>query len=272
MRTRSDRRRDCPALAGCLPVSRHLRAMSLPPLDRVAAILDRLTIAADEPARAALLERLCAPGSPTTLAFVNQHAVNLAWEHSDFAADLIGADVLLRDGVGMKAALAAIGRPAGVNLNGTDLIPEILARHRGRRIAVFGASDAALAKACETMGSRFGVDVVCTRDGWAHDGLYADDLARHPVDLVILAMGMPKQERIAGALKRQPGSRLIVCGGAIVDFLAGAVARAPAWMRRAGLEWAFRLAQEPDRLWTRYGPGGGAFAWRVARLRARVRS
>ncbi len=246
--------------------------MTLPPPDRVAAILGRLTLAADEPRRAELLERLCAPSGPTTLAFVNQHAVNLAWERPDFAADLFAADVLLRDGVGVKAALAMIGRPPGLNLNGTDLIPDILARHRGRRIAVFGATDADLAKACATMVRRFGVDIVCTRDGWAHDGLYADDLGRHPVDLVILAMGMPKQERIAGLLKRQPGPRLIVCGGAIVDFLAGGVARAPAWMRRAGLEWAFRLAQEPDRLWVRYGPGGGAFAWRVARLRARLRS
>lgn len=59
------------------------------------------------------------------------------------------------------------------------------------------------------------------------------------------------------------GPCLIVCGGAILDFLGGKVTRAPRWMRRAGLEWAYRLAREPRRLWQRYLRGNPLFLRRA---------
>lgn len=245
--------------------------MPTTPARRVAEILGRLTLAQDAAAVDALKARLCAPRRAVTLAFVNQHAINLAWDEAEFADNLLAADVLLRDGVGVKAALSALGRAPGLNLNGTDLIPDLLAAFRGRRVAVFGAAQPHLDIACARIQALFGVEIVCKRDGWARDTDYQDELRAHPADLVLLAMGMPKQERVARLLQKDEDARLIVCGGAIVDFLANKVTRAPVWMRRAGLEWAFRLAQEPQRLWARYGPGGVAFAWRVLVLKRRLK-
>jgi N-acetylglucosaminyldiphosphoundecaprenol N-acetyl-beta-D-mannosaminyltransferase len=72
-------------------------------------------------------------------------------------------------------------------------------------------------------------------------------------------MGMPKQEQLARALREQGGAQLIVCGGAILDFLAGKVSRAPAFMQSAGVEWLYRLAKEPRRLFKRYVVGNPAF-------------
>jgi len=70
---------------------------------------------------------------------------------------------------------------------------------------------------------------------------------------ILLAMGMPRQEEVAVELKRALDHRvLIINGGAIVDFLAGRFARAPTLVQRLGFEWAFRLAQEPRRLFRRY--------------------
>jgi len=94
---------------------------------------------------------------------------------------------------------------------------------------------------------------------------------RSQFKLIVLAMGMPKQERIAIGLRQADiGPALILCGGAIVDFAAGRFPRAPLWMRSAGLEWLFRLAREPRRLFRRYVIGIPIFLINVLWSRATV--
>ena len=88
--------------------------------------------------------------------------------------------------------------------------------------------------------------------------------AKHRPSLIVLGMGMPRQEQVAIALRASLGySCLIVCGGAIIDFLGGKVQRAPTWMRRTGLEWVYRLALEPRRLFRRYVIGNPVFLARA---------
>ena len=77
-------------------------------------------------------------------------------------------------------------------------------------------------------------------------------------------MGMPKQETIAKFIKEQSGLNcVLVCGGAIFDFLGQKVVRAPLWMQRIGIEWVFRLVQEPKRLFKRYVIGNAVFLYRA---------
>src|SRR5262249_41863507 len=71
-------------------------------------------------------------------------------------------------------------------------------------------------------------------------------------DLVLVCMGAPKQELLATELASAFPEVVFVCVGAALDFLAGTARRAPAWLSRVGLEWAYRLAREPKRLWRRY--------------------
>jgi exopolysaccharide biosynthesis WecB/TagA/CpsF family protein len=83
-----------------------------------------------------------------------------------------------------------------------------------------------------------------------------------------LAMGNPKQELVARIIASSVRSPVVIVnGGAVADFLAGRFERAPLWVRRARLEWVFRLLQEPRRLWRRYLLGGVSFAWHLMRLR-----
>jgi exopolysaccharide biosynthesis WecB/TagA/CpsF family protein len=85
--------------------------------------------------------------------------------------------------------------------------------------------------------------------------------------LIILGMGMPRQEIVALALRaalHRPC--LIVCGGAILDFLGGRVPRAPRLLQGLGLEWAWRLAREPRRLFRRYVLGNPVFIGRALLL------
>lgn len=104
-------------------------------------------------------------------------------------------------------------------------------------------------------------------NGFQDDARYAEALSNNPAKMVLLAMGMPKQERVAKAIVQQDVSpRLIVCGGAILDFIAEKVQRAPEIFRKYGMEWAYRLGQEPRRLFKRYVIGNAVFLKRAAAL------
>ena len=83
--------------------------------------------------------------------------------------------------------------------------------------------------------------------------------------LIVLGMGMPKQERLALKIKDMLSDNdvLIVNGGAIIDRISGVVERAPSWMAENGLEWLYRLCKEPGRLFRRYVIGNPMFLLRV---------
>lgn len=83
------------------------------------------------------------------------------------------------------------------------------------------------------------------------DEVLADVRAASP-DLIWVGLGAPKQELFMNVHWRTLAPSVLLGVGAAFDFNAGSVPRAPEWMRRAGLEWCFRLAQEPHRLWRRY--------------------
>lgn len=239
---------------------------------RVSGLLDRLRIVRDEMQYRSLLQRLADPAGTTVLSFFNQHAFNLAWTDPDFAGDLRRSDVLLRDGVGIAACLRLLARDPGLNANGTDLIPQLLAAFSGRRAVLIGTREPYLQRASQRLREDYGIDVTCALDGFGEASCYLEAVARERPELVVLAMGMPKQERVAADLAQwahSAGQRLLIInGGAIADFIAGRVARAPAWMRRARLEWLYRLGREPRRLWRRYLLGGVAFGARALRLAA----
>ncbi|WP_256439479.1 MULTISPECIES: WecB/TagA/CpsF family glycosyltransferase [Microvirga] len=232
--------------------------------------IHEVTIVSDHDDRERLIQLLSSPDRPEVLGFVNAHAFNLAWSDAFTRSCFRSCTVLVRDGIGMQILYSALGLPAGQNMNGTDLIPEIVAKFAGKRVALFGTAEPFLSTAAEVLrGSA--IDVVTTIDGFKSDEVYLEDAERTGPELIILAMGMPKQERVARLLSqhlRDPC--LIICGGAILDFLSGRVQRAPRWMRRLHLEWAFRLAREPRRLFSRYVVGNILFLARVAIVRREV--
>lgn len=230
---------------------------------RALELLERLTLISDDAELAELLERLTSTNRPCVLSFVNAHAVNLACRDEAFFKSLLASDVLLRDGIGVRIMCRAFGFDAGLNLNGTDLIPRILTSARGQSVALCGTEDPYLSQA-----SRGIPGVILQMDGFQPIDSYVDPIRSAGPRIVVLAMGMPKQELVAERLKAElDGPVLIVNGGAILDFIAGRVTRAPVWMRKAGLEWVFRLALEPRRLWSRYMVGNIVFLARLGRLK-----
>lgn len=231
---------------------------------RAAALIARIEVVPDEAALQALMVRLLARDGVTTVAFVNAQSFNLVWESAEAFRAFMDADVLLRDGIGIKLHFRLSGREPGLNLSGTDFIPKLLAASVGRELALFGTAEPWLGRAAAAFEAA-GQNIVARENGFEPIEVYTDTLARNPARVVLLAMGMPRQERVAAHIRRQSPQKpaqLLICGGAILDFVAGRHPRAPRWMRAIGMEWLFRLMREPRRLFRRYVIGNARFLWR----------
>lgn len=231
------------------------------------ALVDKIRVVRDEEDLLSVLNALSPDRleGPVRVAFVNAHAFNLCYKNPEFLHHILACDYIFRDGVGMKILYRLMGRAEGLNMNGTDFIPRILKRYNRADIALMGTSSPYLEKAAQEIAAG-GPNPVLLVDGFQDDQRYAQVLEGSSARLALLAMGMPKQERVASILAFDAFPRLIVCGGAILDFIAGKVTRAPAFFRRCGLEWLYRLAQEPKRLFGRYVIGNAVFLWRAVRL------
>ena len=231
------------------------------------ALVEAITTVHDDAEREALVRRLTSLEKPFVLSFVNAHAHNLAAKDERFRGDLLASDCILRDGIGMQLLYQLLGKAPGLNMHGTDFIPLLLERFAGRPVALLGTQQPWLGLTAEKVARRSPLAAVV--DGFQAPEAYLEALEEKPADLVVLGMGMPKQERVAQLLKAGLGSRpcLIANGGAILDFLGGKVTRAPAWMSVVGLEWTYRLAQEPRRLFRRYVVGNATFLARAVKTR-----
>lgn len=231
----------------------------------IQALVDKIHIVADEDALKEFFAAIHpdALTRPVRIAFVNAHAFNMCCGNPAFLQDLLDCNYVLRDGAGMKILFKLLGREPGLNLNGTDLIPRILELYKGRNAALMGTESPYLDRAAEKI-SAMGVTPLVTIDGFQDNAVYKEKLEGQDVPLVVLAMGMPKQETVACLLAQgSKDARLIVCGGAILDFIGEKVARAPDIYRRYGMEWLYRLMQEPRRLFKRYVIGNFVFLYRA---------
>lgn len=239
---------------------------SLPPRgpERWRALASKLSICCSQEEVCALLEGLFSRPGVTTLSFLNAHGANLAWTNDEFFQALNHSDVVVRDGIGIRVLLMHLGLEPGINLNGTDLIPRLLrAAPPGVQIALWGTRGPYLERAASAL--RHLSHAISIADGFQQPEYYVDLLAQQAPGVIVLGMGMPKQEIMARLLSEKSQSRtlLIVSGGAIIDFLGGRFPRAPMWLRSAGMEWAYRLLKEPRRLWRRYILGNALFLGRV---------
>ncbi|MDQ3985418.1 MAG: WecB/TagA/CpsF family glycosyltransferase [Actinomycetota bacterium] len=220
-----------------------------------------------------IVESLCDEDSPARVYYVNAHALNLAVESPDYAESLRGASLLLNDGAGIALAGRLYGRPFPENLNGSDFNPLILAlaRRRGWRTFLMGARPGVAEVAAQRLKRLMPGLIICgTHHGYlegSESERIADEIRRSKTDVLMVGMGNPVQELWVDEYLPRSGARLGVGVGAFLDFSAEMVPRAPAWMNRFGMEWAFRLSREPRRLWKRYVVGNPKFLWRIARHR-----
>ncbi|WP_095088595.1 WecB/TagA/CpsF family glycosyltransferase [Mesorhizobium sophorae] len=217
-----------------------------------------------------LLNRLIAERRFTKVSFLNAHNANLASTDPVFA-DALDDFLILPDGIGVDlAAKLLYGAPFPDNLNGTDFVPAFLqASMTPLTVGLLGATrvnaEAASAKLAALAVQH---SFVVIHDGYfspAEEAGIVDRIEELRPDVLLVAMGVPRQELWIAHHIDARHCTLPIAVGALLDFLSGAVPRAPLWMRRLRLEWLFRLAVEPGRLWRRYVVGNPLFLLRVVR-------
>ncbi|PBC00867.1 WecB/TagA/CpsF family glycosyltransferase [Mesorhizobium sp. WSM3860] len=236
--------------------------------DTLKAILGISVIAIRWDEAVALLSRLIAEQRFTRVSFLNAHNANLAYGDPVFA-EALDEFLVLPDGVGVDiAAKLLYGAPFPDNLNGTDFIPAFLqASTRPLTVALLGATrvnaEAASVKLSALAAQH---KFVVVHDGYfspAEEPAIVERIAKLRPDILLVAMGVPRQELWIARHIDARHCTLPIAVGALLDFLSGTVPRAPMWMRRLRLEWLFRLCIEPGRLWRRYVVGNPLFLWRV---------
>jgi exopolysaccharide biosynthesis WecB/TagA/CpsF family protein len=206
---------------------------------------------------------------PMKIAFCNAHTANLAWNDPAIRA-LLGNFTVFADGLGVDIAARLLhGHSFAANLNGTDFIPALLVTEtRPLRIALFGAKPGVAQKAAAVLADVAPQHrITAVGNGFssqAETEAFLSELRTNPVDILLVAMGNPHQELWIAESITGDHATLAFGVGALFDFLAGEVPRAPLWIRRIRLEWLYRLAQEPGRLFARYVLGNPLFLLRVA--------
>jgi exopolysaccharide biosynthesis WecB/TagA/CpsF family protein len=213
-------------------------------------------------------------GVQQVLAYVNAHSLNLATRNRALREALSRSSLVMNDGSGVSLAAKMRGESFPENLNGSDFTIRLLALASSRGWGVFllgGEPGVAAASAVRLVQQIEGLRVVGTCHGFTAES--EDDLGRRVRDsgakMVIVALGSPLQEIWLDRNLAGTGALVGVGVGAFLDFTAERVTRAPSWMNAMGIEWCFRLLQEPNRLWRRYVVGNPLFLLRAWRDRHR---
>ena len=198
-------------------------------------------------------------------AFINAHCLNIAYKNNEYKKVLNSCSAVFADGIGAKIGAKMLGYKVEENVNGTDMFP--LLAQKPYRIYLFGGSPEVAAAALKNARAINGeAEFIGSSDGFfkerSEKELLAELAALKP-DLLLVAMGVPRQEMwINEHLNDLPGCVAIGVGG-LLDFVSGRIPRAPLWMRKCNIEWCYRLYNEPIRLFKRYIIGNPLFIGRV---------
>ncbi len=207
------------------------------------------------------IDAFVAARAPRQVVTVNVDFAALARRDVELHRILCEADLSLCDGMPLVWAAAWLGAPVPERVTGADLVPALLERaaRRGHRVFMLGTSGEVLDEARQRCEAAWpGLRICGTFSppfapvlGMDHTEMGRRVRAASP-DILLVGLGAPKQEKLIAMQARAWGVPCSIGVGAGLDFLAGRFPRAPGWMRRLGLEWAFRLLTEPRRLFRRY--------------------
>lgn len=172
------------------------------------------------------------------------------------------ARLILTDGQPLVWISKWLRTPIVEKVSGSDLFPKICERaaYKGYRVFLLGAAEGVAAKAAENLKRKYdGLNIVGVyspppgfeKDEREMQNIY-DMLNSYKIDILIVGLGSPKQERFVFAARRYLQIPVSLNLGASIDFEAGRIKRAPKWVSRIGGEWLFRLIQDPKRLAKRY--------------------
>jgi N-acetylglucosaminyldiphosphoundecaprenol N-acetyl-beta-D-mannosaminyltransferase len=199
-------------------------------------------------------------GLPTTVFTPNVDHLVLLEQNEAFRRIYNAADLRVVDGAPVAGLLRAIGTPVPERLAGADIFDWMcaLGAEKGHRVFILGGMPDALERALENVHKRYPGIII---DGWSPELGFEggpdeqEALARikeFAPQLLFVCFGAPRSELWIGRHRDALGTSVAMSLGAAVDFAAGTKMRAPHFVQAMGMEWLFRLIQEPRRLWRRY--------------------
>jgi N-acetylglucosaminyldiphosphoundecaprenol N-acetyl-beta-D-mannosaminyltransferase len=249
-------------------------APALPPVEQV-SVLDVPLALTDYERALDWIDAAVASGAREYVCVAAVHTVMESRDDEALRSAVDGAAFTVPDGQPLAWAMRALGHDIDSRVYGPELMARACARaaKSGQRHYLYGGRDqSALFKLTLRLRQRFpGLRIVGGYSPPFRDLTEAEldaiaaDVNRARPDVVWVGIGVPKQEKWMAAMRDRLDAPVLIGVGAAFDFHAGLVPQAPPWMQRHGLEWLFRLKQEPRRLWKRYARHNPRFVAGFAR-------
>jgi N-acetylglucosaminyldiphosphoundecaprenol N-acetyl-beta-D-mannosaminyltransferase len=200
----------------------------------------------------AAAEEFITTGKPHIIVTADASGVVLAQKDEEFKAIVEKADMVTPDSAGMLWAARSFGTPLPERVSGIDVAQNLcaLAARRGYTLFMLGAAPGVADAAAENLKKMHpGLKIVGIQDGFFTDDTAVVQKVRESgAQILFVAMGIPKQEKWIVKYLDQLGVSLAIGLGGSFDVFSGNVKRAPEWMRKRGLEWVYRLANNPKKI------------------------
>ena len=227
------------------------------------------------------IEAMVASRKPHQVVTANVDFLVQARKDQELRRIFVDASLVLCDGAPLVWASRLLGNPLPERVAGADLTPRLIqaAAAKGWRVFFLGGAADVAAEAVTTLRAKYPNARICGHysppflplEEMNHDDIIRRVCEARP-DILFVSFGCPKAEKWIAHHAAALGVPVMIGVGGTVDFLAGRLKRAPLWMQRAGLEWLFRLAQEPRRLARRYAGDLWEFGWAMTGQWWRLRS
>ena len=208
--------------------------------------------------------------APTQVSFVNADCVNIAFRSPEYRESCSSRTWCSPTASACGWLVRSLGQPVCDNVNGTDLFPRLAAalEGSGKRIYLLGGRAGVAEGVARWLAKNYpGVELAGWRNGYfsaEEEAKVIEDIRRCGADLVLVAFGASRAGAVDPPLPSELGAKVVIGVGGLLDFFSGRVPRAPRWIRKLGMEWCYRLYQEPKRLWRRYVVGNVVFLVRLA--------
>ncbi len=220
------------------------------------------------------LVRWAQNGTPRYVSTCPVYTLMMGVEHPTVRDALNGAAMVTADGMPVVWVQRRLGAKHAERVYGPDIVAALCERGvaAGLRHYFYGGAPGVAERVAARLQERYpGLAIAGTEAppfapvGDAPDESTVQQLNAAGAHVIWVGLGSPKQDVWMMRYRPALTAPLLIGVGAAFDFIAGTKRQAPPWMRRSGLEWAFRLAQEPGRLWQRYLVYNARFVWRIAR-------
>jgi N-acetylglucosaminyldiphosphoundecaprenol N-acetyl-beta-D-mannosaminyltransferase len=194
----------------------------------------------------------------------------------ELSDDVLSSDAILADGMSVVWASRLIGRPLPERVPGIDLMLRIFehGRSSGYRVYLLGAARDVVEETAARLSQQYrGIQIVGRRDGFFTDQeelAVAEHIRASNADVLFVGMTSPRKERFMSRWGDRLGVPVVHGVGGSFDVVAGKVKRAPEVWQRFGVEWLYRVKQEPRRLWRRYLVTNSLFIAMTAREMVRA--